>query len=62
VAPFDTFVQVDPDEISITQAAVKSGASLETNYDECEIRIDPKDVKLIALRVEERGILEEDDE
>lgn len=60
VAPFEDFLRIQPDDICITQASVKEGASFETNCGECEIRLLPDDVKLIALRVEERGILLEE--
>ncbi|HNT34965.1 MAG TPA: hypothetical protein PKH07_08210 [bacterium] len=60
VAPFEDFLRVQPDDICITQAAVKEGASIETNYGECEVRLFPKEVKLVAMRVEERGIFMED--
>lgn len=55
VAPFDKFFKIQPDDVSITQAAVRDGAEIQTNEEECELRIHPDDLQLIALRVEERG-------
>lgn len=56
-APFRSFVAIEPDEISIVQLSCKTNAKANYIVRECELRIPPKDLKIVMNRVEERGHL-----
>lgn len=57
VGSFDSFLKIEPDNISISQAALMEGAKVDEFYPECEIRVRPENLKLVRVRVEESGVL-----
>lgn len=54
-AKYNDFAKIQPDQISIVQVAVRKGSDIGRVNRECELRIRPKDLKLVCTRVEERG-------
>jgi hypothetical protein len=55
-APFARFMQIDPAQMSIVQAAVREGAeAADIVPEECELRFAPKDIQLVAIDCQVRA-------
>lgn len=54
-ASFERFMQIDPAQISIVQAAIRVGAR-EADFipDECELRFKPEDVSIVAVDCQDK--------
>jgi hypothetical protein len=55
-APFARYMQIDPAQMSVVQAAVREGAKVaDIIPDECELRFAPKDIQLVAIDCQVRA-------